>query len=140
MIYYLVYLSSASHLYSDTEMAGILSSSRKNNAEKDITGILLYHEGSILQVLEGEKETVTQHYEKIKLDDRDSNIIMMTEGTSNERSFADWSMGYKMVSNNDWNEYEGYFQLRASSLLSIIKKKNAKIDTTLKSFVHTNLS
>jgi FAD-dependent sensor of blue light len=140
MIYYLVYLSAASHLYSDTEMLQVLSASRKKNLENDITGILLYHEGSILQVLEGEKETVTQLYERIKQDERHGNIITLTEGPINERSFAEWSMGFKMVNTTDWNEYAGYFRLQDSSLLSIIKRKNLRIDATLKSFVKTNLS
>ena len=51
MNYYIVYLSTATQLYSEKDMAHILTTSRKNNSEKDVTGILLYHEGSIMQVL-----------------------------------------------------------------------------------------
>ena len=65
MIYYLVYISAASHLYSDAELSQILSTSQLNNSRKNITGILLYHEGSLLQVLKGDKETVTDLYLKI---------------------------------------------------------------------------
>lgn len=140
MIYYLVYLSSASHLYTDAEMLEILSVSRKNNTAKNITGILLYFEGSILQVLEGEKETVRKLYDTIKKDDRHKSIITMTDGTNEERSFADWSMGFKKVSENEWNDYEGYFNLKKSSLFSVIKNKNRKIDTSVKSFVQANFS
>lgn len=134
MNYYLVYLSAATQIYSDTDIIQILTVSRKNNAENDITGILLYHDGSILQVLEGERRAVTELYQKIKTDERHKNVIQLVEGNSEERNFADWSMGFKAVNYSDWNEYEGYMKVDTAGLLSLIKKKNPKIDTTIKSF------
>ena len=140
MIYYLVYLSSATHLYSDAELSQILSASRLNNSSKDVTGILLYHEGSIIQVLEGDKEIVTNLYLKIKEDERHKNVTRMVDGMCAERNFPDWSMGFETVSDNEWEEYSGYIHLNSPALLSIIKKKNFKIDTMVKSFVTTNMS
>ena len=138
MIYYLVYLSSGTWMYTDLDIADILTASCKNNAEKDVTGILLYHEGCILQVLEGEQQTVTDLYQKIKRDKRHKDVIQLVQGTCEERNFGEWSMGFKAVNNSDWNEYEGYMKLDTAGLLSLIKKKNLKIDATIKSFVgHT---
>lgn len=139
MIYYIVYLSSATQLYSDFDISDILTASRRNNLEKDVTGILLYHEGSILQVLEGDKQTLTDLYLKIKGDKRHNNVTQMVQGTCEERNFADWSMGFKSVNSSDWNEYEGYLKLDTAGLLSLIKKKNPKVDTTIKSFVRSTI-
>lgn len=140
MIYYLVYISAASYMYSEAEMAQILTISRRNNANKDITGILLYHEGSILQVLEGDRQMVTDLFLKIKDDNRHQRIFKMVDGMCEERSFADWSMGFKRVANGEWNEYEGYIKTNKAALLSLIKEKNIKIDATVKSFVKQNFS
>ena len=138
MIYYLVYLSAATELYSDIDMNQILTVSRKNNTEQDVSGILLYHEGCILQVLEGDKQTVTDLYLKIKADKRHKDVIQLVQGTCEDRSFPEWSMGFKAVNNSDWGEYEGYMKVDTAGLLSLIKKKNPKIDVTIKSFVsHT---
>lgn len=139
MIYYLVYISAASHLYSDAELSQILLTSQVNNERKDITGILLYHEGSLLQVLEGDKETVTELYLKIKQDERHNNVIQMTGGFCEERNFPDWSMGFKSVNSSDWEEYSAYLDLNSLALIKLIKKKNPRIDTMVKSFVNTNL-
>ena len=139
MIYYIVYLSAATRLYSDDDMNQILTTSRKNNAEKDISGILLYHDGSILQVLEGEQKAVTDLYQKIKKDKRHKSVLQLVQGTCNERNFTGWSMGFKVVNNKDWSEYEGYMKLDTTGLLSLIKKKNLKIDATIKSFVSHNI-
>ncbi|MEP6465710.1 MAG: BLUF domain-containing protein [Parafilimonas sp.] len=138
MIYYLVYLSSANHLYSDAELSQILSVSRLNNSSKDVTGILLYHQGSIIQVLEGDKEIVTNLYLKIKEDERHKNVLRMVDGMCAERNFPDWSMAFKTVTDSEWNEYSGYMGLNSSALLSILKKTNLRIDTMIKSFATTN--
>ncbi len=139
MVYYLVYLSSANHLFSESELTGILNISRKNNSGLNVTGILLYHEGSILQVLEGDEAVVKNLYNKIGKDSRHKNVIRMVAGNNAERSFPDWSMGFKTVANGEWAEYEGYLQLNADMLLSVLKKKNPRVDTTLKSFINTSV-
>ncbi|MBV9962346.1 MAG: BLUF domain-containing protein [Parafilimonas sp.] len=139
MIYYLVYLSSASHLYSNQELADILSASRLNNSRKNITGILLYHDGNVIQVLEGDREEVTALYSIIKEDSRHKQVIKMVDGMSDERNFPDWSMGFKAIDKEEWNEYAGYVQLNSSALISLIKKKNTKIDAVVKSFVTSNM-
>lgn len=139
MNHYIVYLSSATQLFSDDDLTSILNISRINNSKLNVTGILLYCDGNILQVLEGEKNIIRELFAKIEKDLRHKNIIKMVEGENAERSFPDWSMGFKAVCNTEWKEYEGYLQLNTSLLLSLISKKNSKIDVSLKSFINTNV-
>ena len=47
------------------ELKAILSAARTNNSKKDISGMLVYHAGSFLQVLEGPEDTVTELFGKI---------------------------------------------------------------------------
>ena len=140
MNYYLVYISAAAKLYSPSHLDKILTVSRKNNTKSNISGILLCHDGSILQVLGGEKQTVTDLHHKIKKDERHRDIIWLVQGTSEDRNFGEWSMGFKAVSHNDWNKYEGYIKADTASLLSLIKQKNPKIDATVKLFVTRTMS
>ena len=72
---YLVYLSAASYPYAHEDLKEILLKSRRNNEARNITGLLLYHEGSIIQVLEGEKEQVHSLYQTISRDPRHKNIL-----------------------------------------------------------------
>lgn len=138
MVYYLVYLSTATDLFSKEDLVSILTVSRANNSAHAITGILLYHNGNIIQVLEGEKGKVRNLYNKIGKDARHKGVIQLVDGLSEERSFADWSMGFKAIDTSEWQEYEGYFQMKTKQLLNVIKNKNKKIDTTLSSFVKTS--
>lgn len=138
MIFYLIYLSSATELYTSSDLADILTKSRKNNTDKDVSGLLLYHEGSILQILEGDKETVMGLYDKIGQDNRHNNIMKMVTGTTEQRNFPDWSMGFKTVSDNEWNELSGFFKLNSSGLLSKLKQSNKRVDTMVNSFMTVN--
>jgi len=110
-MYYIVYLSTANWLMGEGELESILEVSRQNNKDNDITGVLIYADGSIIQLLEGEKDIVMSTYRKIHLDPRHSGIIKLKEGVLTERNFPQWSMGFESVSkiNNlaDFAELEG---------------------------------
>ena len=52
------YVSSATHLMTEDELAAILDVSRERNARDGITGLLLYSDGDFIQVLEGPEAPV----------------------------------------------------------------------------------
>jgi hypothetical protein len=99
---YLAYCSAATALMSNADLIALLRTSRKNNEALGITGMLLYHEGSFMQVLEGEKEAVQSTYRKILIDRRHHNLIKMLDGPIEQRSFREWSMGF--VGSDDLTE------------------------------------
>jgi hypothetical protein len=90
----LIYASSAWQLLSEDEIMNILEVSRRNNAERGITGILLYKDGNFLQVLEGDEEAVTELYQTIERDQRHKGLILLARRKIAEREFPDWSMGF----------------------------------------------
>lgn len=135
----LIYLSASSSLFSHDDIIQILQTSRTNNEQLDITGLLLYHEGSILQILEGEKERLYTLYNKIRLDRRHKGVIKMIDSPINERSFGDWSMGFKQISNHDWSELKGYLDIDNNNKLSQISKSVSEdVVTMIKSFGNVN--
>ncbi len=95
MVYQLVYVSRATNEPSDEELGQLLTQARANNERVGVTGMLLYHDGTFIQVLEGDKERVEEIYNRIDHDPRhiDPNIVLRHE--VEEPSFEDWSMGYK---------------------------------------------
>lgn len=136
----LIYLSAASKFFSDEELIDILKKSRLNNSGQDITGLLLYHEGSILQVLEGEKETIQNLYNKIKNDPRHKGVIKLLDHEIKERSFADWSMGFKQISEEDWSTLRGYLNLEdKEKFLALTKSGNDNLSSIIKSFANVNM-
>lgn len=93
-VFYLVYVSSATRRMSHDELVALLHNIRANNERLGVTGLLLYHDGSFMQMLEGEKQTVLDLYEKIQEDERHSTVLLMLSDDIEQRNFDDWSMGF----------------------------------------------
>lgn len=100
-MYRLIYLSTSTVKFSDKDLEELLENARKNNQEKNVTGLLMLKGKSFLQCLEGNKEDVLYIYEKIEKDDRHENIIQIIEEEDDQRYFPSWSMGYKNFTHLD---------------------------------------
>lgn len=133
---HLIYTSVANpSTLSMTEVQSILASSRRNNKKLDICGMLLFHEGSFFQILEGEKPVLDKLYEKIARDPRHANLRKLIEEPIEERAFGEWSIGHADVSAdrissipglNDFftsgKSYNDLGQGRAKTLLQAFRK------------------
>lgn len=115
-MYFLIYLSTASSLLSDEDLRDILLVSRRNNERNDITGMLLYHEGVILQVLEGDKLAVLDVFQRLQSDNRHHSVFKILDGQTANRYFSNWSMGFRRLSNMQWTELSGYMRISNSKL------------------------
>lgn len=93
----IVYLSLESYPYTDGDLATSLMNWRANNRRLDITGVLLYREGQILQLLEGDVEAVRSKYAAIGRDPRHKQVKKLSEEMITERESPNWSMGYSPV-------------------------------------------
>lgn len=94
-MFHFIYVSSATRLMSDAELMDILEKSRANNSALGITGILVYKGGNILQVLEGEEETVLKLASRIQMDPRHKGMITLVQEDIPEREFPDWAMAFR---------------------------------------------
>lgn len=77
------------------ELESILKCSRINNSKESITGMLMYHRGEFIQILEGAEDRVLKLFSlTIQNDARHSNVKLIAQGPIVHRSFSDWSMGF----------------------------------------------
>lgn len=97
IVYQLVYASRAARPFTDEDLAELLRRSRAKNDRLGVTGMLLYHDGSFIQALEGEREAVEALYERIAADPRHDDALLLHRGEQEGRSFEGWSMGYQQV-------------------------------------------
>ena len=93
----LIYRSAARTPFSQRQLVELLTQARITNAEHDLTGMLLYDDGSFLQVLEGEKEPLFALYARILRDPRHTETTKLLERVIDERQFGDWQMGFVSV-------------------------------------------
>jgi hypothetical protein len=90
----LIYTSAAKVLLDPLQLGEILASARRNNPILGVSGILLYHQGSFMQLLEGEEQVLRTLYERIAVDPRHHRLATLRERTIESRSFGSWSMGF----------------------------------------------
>lgn len=108
MLISLVYVSRASHDLTEEELLTILDKSRKNNTALGITGMLLYRDRVFIQALEGEVDKIKTLYEKIAQDTRHRDVKLVSRRPIRERTFQEWSMGFKNLDNVDPKDHPGF--------------------------------
>ena len=113
-----VYISSARRKFSEADLVALLEQSREKNAGLDITGMLLYQDGNIMQVLEGPDAAVRQLMKTIEADDRHHDVLQLSAWQYEERQFPDWTMGFKNLNDPAVRELPGYSEFLNESLCS----------------------
>jgi hypothetical protein len=90
----IVYASASVMRLSPAQLTLLLDQSRIRNATYSVTGMLLYHNGSFLQVLEGPEFGVDRIFASIQRDSRHNSIKLLHRQPIVRREFADWSMSF----------------------------------------------
>jgi Sensors of blue-light using FAD len=88
------YVSSASHPFFEDELERLLVAARRANEAEEITGVLLYDDGTFFQYIEGPAEGIDRIYKRIKSTDEHHGLIQLFNRKVPERNFQDWSMGF----------------------------------------------
>jgi hypothetical protein len=104
----LTYLSTATALFTPTDLTQLLQISRKRNHSAALSGMLLYAGGHFIQTLEGSEEAVDATFTRIEKDPRHRDVIVALREGIEKRIFPDWSMGYETVSPEDASVLPGF--------------------------------
>ncbi len=107
-LYHLGYVSTESGDMGTQEMVDLLKEARRINTERGITGLLLHREKSFYQVLEGSEAEVKRTFDSIAHDRRHTAVDVLFEGTTEEREFPDWQMGFLKLDGVNLETLQGY--------------------------------
>jgi hypothetical protein len=120
-----IYASAATQEFSGDDLIHLLRLARTNNTQLDITGMLLHHDGSFIQVLEGPEEAVRTLFETISRDERHANILLLSKRAIEERSFGNWGMGFVCTSCLGMKDLEGFSDLLLSQATALEMEHHA---------------
>jgi len=115
-VFQIVYVSSAVRPFTISELMDLLNRARPRNLACGVTGILLYHDGNFMQLLEGDEANVRATHRRIMRDPRHTGGITLVQKAVKERLFSDWSMGFKQVSPEEAKEADGLSDFLSSGL------------------------
>ena len=99
-----LYVSSMCIAYTDIEMAYIVEKFQKANNIHNISGMLVYSNGNVMQYIEGSKNDIERLYKNIKSDPMHKNVITLLYEYTKERIFPDWCLNYKVIKEDKFNE------------------------------------
>lgn len=102
-----IYASSASPQFHESEIPALLDAARARNASLDISGMLLYVEGSFFQILEGPEANVQATFDRIQSDPRHLRVTQIIREPIARRHFGEWTMGFSIAGLLDMGEITG---------------------------------
>ena len=99
MLYRALYISHAKGNMGDDlrSVADIIGVSDRNNRREGLTGLLLYHGGRFLQVLEGPQGGIERLLQTLSRDTRHDRLTLLSLAPASQRAFAAWSMAQAYI-------------------------------------------
>lgn len=134
----IMYYSAAIGRPSTEALEAILAKARVNNQRDKISGLLMYHDGAFLQILEGEEAKVAALYEKIHADTRHCDVMKVFETQVGQRLFNDWGMGFARP--QDFRSAHAPYVIaldRIIAALPTIGNRDRRAETMMRSFLAT---
>jgi hypothetical protein len=96
-LYAIVYVSTSARPLSIAELRHIQERAQSRNRKENVTGVLLYSEGTFMQYLEGPAPGLCGVYEVIKADPKHYGIVDLVREPIAQREFSDWSMAFRVI-------------------------------------------
>ena len=103
-----VYASTAAAPFSESALAALLEQCQAKNERLGLTGLLLYKDGQFMQALEGAEDTVRDTYAVIAADPRHTGVRTLLEEQVPTRQFPDWTMGFRLLTDDAVRQIPGY--------------------------------
>lgn len=94
MLTRLIYASEAAENLDPGKVQTLLEHARRSNRLHDITGMLIFDRRYFLQVLEGDRQSLTDLYGHFVKDNRHRRLLLLGVEAIAQRLFSDWSMGF----------------------------------------------
>lgn len=127
----------------DTAIDAILASARRNNAEKNISGVLFTDGEHFVQVLEGRRGVLSETLGRLYRDPRHTDLTVVQFSRVDARHFAAWRMLYcadqelvvSLMRDLAGDDVDGLIDLddRALiTLLGLLSRMNAERDASIK--------
>jgi hypothetical protein len=92
--------------FDDLALTGILAAAERNNPPNGITGALICREDIFIQMLEGPEAFVQGAFDRIRSDDRHTDVVLVSKHPAAERLFPDWAMRHDPAQSWLWSHDE----------------------------------
>lgn len=128
MLIRLIYASEATEPMGPGTVESLLAHARRKNRLHDLTGLLAFDSRYFLQVLEGDRQLVSDLYGRLVQDPRHKRLVLLQADPIAERNFFNWSMGFvaadamgreRLLRHSASSRFEPH-QMRASAATALL--------------------
>lgn len=120
------YVSTAHIDLQEQEVNVIMNQTNKFNKTRNISGILLYNDRNFFQLIEGDKKTIEDLYEKIIKDSRHQNIIKFLDKAVSKPPFdgylTDFITDTKKYDEAKFKKYLHYIEVLSPESQKALKR------------------
>lgn len=120
MIRSVLYQSTAKTGFPSSADHDILETAWRHNGEMGVTGYLLRTRTQYFQLLEGGDDVLDDVVDIIRTDPRHCDMEILCDDIVNERRFANWAMGYHLITERERDEFDGWLKDGNDFALSMI--------------------
>ena len=128
MFKYIIYVSSLNRNLDIGDLKEFSASFQYENKKRDVSGVLVFSQGVVMQYIEGSEKDIDALYKNIAKDVRHSSVIKIGEGYIKNKIFKSWNMRVEKV------EINKLLELRKS-----ISEENQDILVLFRSFININI-
>ena len=105
-----LYQSTAKTDFPSSADHDILETAWRHNGEMGVTGYLLRTRTQYFQVLEGDDDVLDDVVGIIRKDTRHTDMQILCDTPADERRFANWAMGYHLITEAERDEFDGWLK------------------------------
>ena len=119
----IIYASTQLTTYDEDKLLALLVLARDENKKHDVSGMLVFHDGCFLQVIEGPCKAIDQLFSNIKSDDTHTGVICLSDKLIEERDFPDWSMGFRNITVDPPEGFTAFLSYKGEDELAASRAK-----------------
>jgi hypothetical protein len=116
----IIYVSTTENRDANT-MRNLCNEFSLDNRRHDVTGLLIFSSGTVIQYIEGEAKVIDQLYLNIQKDLRHYNVITIFEESIDTRIFNEWGMKFH---HSQFVDLKEHFKSNQINILKSFVKSN----------------
>jgi Sensors of blue-light using FAD len=137
-VHQLIYASQATPEVTGRVLLDMQIRAQDNNSKLEISGILIFHHGAFIQLLEGSEKNVKELFAAISKDPRHTNVQINFEKDSYERLMPSWFMGFSTSEVLPMNEIcDQSFRIPIEETRQLCELMQGEIGNLFRSFLKT---
>lgn len=136
-IFQLVYESTPYCKITTDVLTEILTKSQYKNLRLNLTGLLVFHHGKFIQLLEGDEQDVRELFDIIKQDARHQDVKILFETNSSNRAMPSWVMGFASSSKIETRLSSEGFYIPPDMIREICDSLDGELKSTFANFFNS---